>query len=153
MNKQAIIFITLLVLGVAFLMFFESVDFNLDKVELPDEVSANLEVESQRPGGFIIAKRVILPSPGFLVVHNDLLGQAGRVIGQSDYFNAGYHSQVVASLNKDSLVGQSLIAVLYEDNGDKIFNPEEDVPFKNKDGHLVAVAFLVLDEALLQASY
>lgn len=121
-------------------------------IKLPQEVGAQLIVEDQAPASFVVIKSAIFPAGGFVVIYNDLLGEFGDIIGQSDYFPAGYETSVTAILARDSQIGQSLYAVLYQDDGDKVFDPTKDQPFEENIDQPVSTKFLILDRGLLNAN-
>ncbi len=152
MSKQNIIVAVIIVLMVVFLIIYQNPPAILSDIKLPQEIEAQLIVEDQAPASFVVVKSAIFPAGGFVVIRNDLLGEFGDIIGQSDYFPAGYETSVTAILDRDSQIGQSLYAVLYQDDGDRIFDSTKDQPYEQNINQPVSTKFLILDRVLLNAN-
>lgn len=107
---------------------------------IPDSVSdgfAELELEDQSGGGDSIQVEEVRLSIGraFLVI-SDL---KGTILG---YAIATPDSQPVAvQLQVKITSSQEIIGSLHLDNGDGVFNPEEDLPIRDDEGELVTEDF------------
>lgn len=93
-------------------------------------------VSDQYPGNVAYISSVQFANPGFVVIHEDKNGTLGDVIG-STYFDSGINTGKVM-LTKNTVEGKTYYAVLYNDDGDKKFNIEKDLPLKGLiDGNIM----------------
>ncbi len=85
----------------------------------------------RRSNGSVVLDRVELASPGHVVVHADDRGDLGRVVGYVP-LEPGTHQDVRVALNASHFREQStsfeLRAVVYADDGDCAFDPDDDRP-------------------------
>jgi|SRR3989344_3414369 len=109
-----------------------------------DEVGKNAEstqtvlsISPQTPTESVLVDRVAMPSDGWVVARGIEGDQLGQVIEISRYLAAGIHESVVVPLG-DFYDGEEVIVMLYEDNGDGIFN-DLDLPTLNAEGRMTAV--------------
>lgn len=109
-------------------------------------------VPDQAGGDSVFIEKVLLKesgSGGFVVIHEvGEDGELGDTIGASQYFEPGSTEIVEVLLNEGVTVdvGDTLIAVLYGDDGDKVFNAELDQQLVNDAGDPVTVQFSILAE-------
>lgn len=112
------------------------------KVNLTDSISQKLEVEGQIPGSVIVVKKVVMDQPGWLAVADDNDGQMGRILG-ANYLPAGTYQNILISLLRSVSDGQTYFAVICQDDGDKEFNYQTDLPITASDGEPLNVLFQV----------
>lgn len=107
-----------------------------------------LEVSDQLPGTVVYVKNVNLPQGGWVVIHQpDSAGLLGPVIGY-EYFDPLTHAGTV-TLTAPTVEGGQYLAVLYADNGNKIWDvgalaPDgsgKDQAMTNASGLLIGVSF------------
>ena len=94
-----------------------------------------LYVDDQFPGSVVFLSSVTLPKGGFVVIHTNDNGKPGKIIG-SKYFEAGTNTGDI-NLTELSQEGKYYWIALYEDDGDKIFNPTKDLPIKDASGNQI----------------
>ena len=98
----------------------------------------------QRPGDEITVPAATLEEGGFVVIHNVNEGGApGDIIGASDYLSAGDHSNVVIELDAAVEDETELIAMLHSDDGDRVFNAEDDDPILSTLGGPIMMSFMI----------
>ena len=152
MSKDQIIIICILLLALGGFLVYQNPPRTWLKTTADQTVSPQLTVSDQSAAPFVIVQRAIMTSGGFVTIHQSLGTSLGVQIGVSAYAEAGYNDGLVAVLAEPSRVGQSLIAVLHQDNGDKQFNAADDPAVIGVDGQPVEARFLILDQVLLDAS-
>lgn len=82
-------------------------------------------VAEQPPGTTLNVSLVAMEKAGFVVVHEaDASGAVGAAIGVSGYLQAGEREDVKISLSRPAKVGEQLIAMIHEDNGNKAYDDE-----------------------------
>ncbi|MCH7529606.1 hypothetical protein IIB50_00615 [Patescibacteria group bacterium] len=85
--------------------------------------------EDQLAGSTVVVRGVKLSAPGYVVIHlvaQD--GSAGDIVGNSELLSEGITENVSVNLAGVSEVGDAFVAMLHSDNGDGVFNTEEDAP-------------------------
>jgi len=96
-----------------------------------------VNVKDQKAGSNVFISRVELTKDGWVAireVEGNILG-AGR-------FDKGVHQDSVVLL-RDTVVGQQYYAVLYADDGDKLFNFEKDPIIVDISGNPISMMFEV----------
>ena len=93
----------------------------------------------QYPGNVVYLSSVQLANPGWVVIQADKAGQPGAIIGSS-YMNAGIAPGKV-TVSTPIVDGGTYYAVLYSDNGDKIFNAATDLPLRDANGSIILKVF------------
>jgi hypothetical protein len=115
--------------------------------ETPPTISAmwaepnGLVVSDQLPGSAVIVSAVIIEQDGWIVIHAEENGAAGKIIG-SVYIAAGERSQVSVPLSEATVDGQGYYAMLHTDAGGSEFNPAEDVPVQSQLGGPIMTRFM-----------
>lgn len=127
-----------LILGVLILVALGAALFLRSKQERPvsPEGSSSLivgnnaiYVTEQSPGHSVLVSVVRLEKPGFVVIHEDSEGQAGRVLGASQLLPGGeIKNPPPIALSQETSDGQTLYAALHLDNGNGVFDAVEDKP-------------------------
>lgn len=86
-------------------------------------------VVEQKPGTGVIGSIIHLAAPGYLVIHEDMGGEPGAVIGSSTLLPAGESTGVMVALTRASKDGETLYAMLhFEKGGNTTFSAPEDTP-------------------------
>ncbi len=98
-------------------------------------------VSAQIAGEFVVIDDVYLETPGFVVIHKANNGAPGDVIGKSAVLNPG----VIQDIEISSIVEAEMeyYAMLYSDNGDRIFNASTDMPLQGSNGQNIMARFQV----------
>jgi hypothetical protein len=65
-------------------------------------------------------------TPTFAVIHQDDNGRPGTVIGSSNLLPAGINQNIQVNITKDLQNGETVYAILYQDNGNGEFSQLED---------------------------
>lgn len=99
----------------------------------------SIVVENQLAGNTVVVKEVVFVTPGWVVIHEERAGVAGNALG-AQRFDVGTSTGMV-DLLRDTEVGNKYYAVLYQDNGDKGFNLEEDTPLNDISGNFILADF------------
>lgn len=99
-------------------------------------------MDEQNPGKVVIISQVAFLKPGWVVIHDNVDGKPGAVIG-SKYFEQGKHSGLII-LQKSMVIGKKYFAELHNDDGNsKTFDPAKDTPLKDAKGMAIMVSFAV----------
>ena len=99
------------------------------------------------PASTAVVDSVTLGKPGFVAIHEMQNGEAGGVLGASSLLPAGTHTNVAISLSRKTTVGETIIAKIYNDNGDSQFDPNSDEAVKDSGGNAVKAQTQVTAEA------
>lgn len=91
--------------------------------------------------------QVQLEAPGFVVIHKDLNGAFGPIIGSTPLVQAGTTTQIAVSLDEAITDGQKLYAMLHRDDGDGKFDAAKDLPVKDTFGNMMHMIFQVREDA------
>ena len=100
-------------------------------------------VVNQKPGRFVNVSRAVLSKKGYVSIHKEETGAPGAIIGFSSLLNPVESKNFSITLNRKSVVGENLYAMIHWDNDNGTFNPVEDMPAKDKDGNVVVVKFMI----------
>ena len=100
-------------------------------------ISASIVISKQNPQKEIIIDSVMMPASGWVVARAIDGNRLSQIIEISQYLSKGTHFKVTIPLG-DFYKGEQLIAMIYVDNGDAIFN-DNDQPYKDIAGNMVAV--------------
>jgi len=103
-----------------------------------------IKVSNQAAGVSVITNSASLVKSGYIVIHELKDGKLGPVIGHSALQKSGAFKKVVVRLDRPSVSGEILFAMLHDDDGDRNYEfPGDDVPTKNNTGEIVVVPFLI----------
>ena len=143
--------IVVIVVGIFVWRYFSSRNATNDQVggEQSEQVAGmdSIFVANQRPGRFVNVGRATLSKKGYVAIHQEEAGAPGAIIGFSSLLNAVESKNFSVTLNRKSVVGESLYAMIHWDNGSGSFNPSEDTAATDKDGNLVMVKFMISESA------
>ncbi|MBU0613764.1 hypothetical protein KJ766_00560 [Patescibacteria group bacterium] len=94
----------------------------------PIEVEgSSVTVENQtKPDKVVLG--AILPSSGFITVHESLSGAPAEVIGVSEFIESGIYGGYIIDLSQNMIEGSRYITLLHLDDGDGIFDMNNDLP-------------------------
>lgn len=102
----------------------------------------------QRPGNTVTVAQVYLAAPGYVVIHEDINGQPGTILGSSSLLQAGESGAVVVTLSRPSRDGERLHAMLHaEMNDNSTFDAPSDTPVQSRLGGPLMGWFEISSEA------
>lgn len=93
----------------------------------------------QYPGNVVYLNSVQLANPGWVVIQADNAGQPGKILGQT-YFTSGINPGKI-TLSQAMVDGGTYYAVLYSDNGDKVFSATTDKSLTDANGNVIMKVF------------
>jgi hypothetical protein len=91
-------------------------------------------VTEQRPGNIVTASTVFLAAPGFVVVHEDIDGAPGAIIGSSAFLAAGESNNIKVMLSRVTQDGDKLHAMLHADTDANGSFSSADMPVQSRLG-------------------
>lgn len=98
-----------------------------------------IEVNDQPAGNNVEITMATLSKAGWVVIHEDDNGAAGKVLGARRYEPGIYSADV--ELLRPTESGKMYYAMLHIDDGDKEFNLGKDAPIKGENGAVVMDSF------------
>lgn len=105
---------------------------------------ATLSVADQSPGDTVTIESVTLNVEGWVTVHEIANGHVSNALGAARR-DAGSHTDVSVPLLRDTASSSEYVIVLYEDNGNGMFDIRGDLPVLNHAGEPVMEAFETTD--------
>jgi len=93
-------------------------------------------VRDQPAGSFVVVASATLPQDGWIAVRDG----NGRTLG-AGWFAAGRHTAVQVPLLRNTQSGQTYQALVYSDNGDRVFDLHADTLVMNSDGSIAGASF------------
>lgn len=138
----AIVVIILIILGIYSFTKKSGTDaYNGTMTDTKNTPAADysLTVDDQFPGTVVYVSTASLVKPGFVVIHKNVGGKAGAVIGAKAFVAGTNPGQV--DLTESTIEGQSYYAMIHVDNGDGKFDAATDAVAKDKTGKEVMVKF------------
>ena len=140
--------IVVVIVGIFVWKYFSSKTGPNEQVggEQGEQVSSltdSIFVANQKPGRFVNVGRAALSKKGFVAIHQEEAGAPGAIIGFSSLLNPVESKNISVTLNRKSVVGENLYAMIHWDNSNGTFNPAEDMPAKDKDGNVVMAKFMI----------
>lgn len=100
-----------------------------------------VDVENQSAGNIVTISSVELNQMGWVVVHEDVGGKPGNVLGAALVF-AGEHNAVSVELLRKTEKGKTYYAMLHTDDGDKAFDLKKDRPIADSTGANIQISFV-----------
>lgn len=108
-------------------------------------VTNGLVANGRLAGGPVLINEVKLATSGYVVVHSDNGGVPGTVRGVSGLLSAGVSREVMIELSRASIAGETLWAMLHQDDGDGEFEfPGADTPLRDDAGEMIMVSIPIL---------
>src|SRR3989344_3361418 len=98
-------------------------------------------VAEQRSGPSVLVDFVSMAKDGYVVIYDNDNGKFGKIIGNSKILPKGESRNVYVGLIRSVVSGESMFAMLHEDNGDNAFYPTIDVPLRDQDGNIMYMLF------------
>lgn len=115
---------------------------------MPARVGENaIYVPPQKPGTQIYIALAALKNGGYVVIHEDAAGAPGKILGASSLLPAGGSGEFKITINRSSVNGETLHAMLHTDNGDGQFMAATDAPVKNEAGDIIMIGFTIDETA------
>lgn len=100
-----------------------------------------IAVNDQAAGGKVDIQMVTLAKDGWVVVHGDMDGKPGGILG-ARRFNAGENQTGVVELLKPTEEGKVYYAMLHSDDGDRAFDYKKDLPVADPQGNAIMMRFV-----------
>lgn len=97
-----------------------------------------LVVLEQRLTDEVSVNAINMEKSGFVIIYRDAGGKPGAIIGVSKWFPAGQYADESIGLTESMMDGVNYYAGLFADDGNGIFDPEEDRPVENFAGVIMA---------------
>ncbi len=141
-KKQIAIFTIFVAVFVLLVLFGRQSEVELPSSEGSAERNA-IEAVDQTTGKMVNMTTVELMIGGFVIIHSDQFDFPADILGSSDYIEPGIYHNFPVSLNEKSVTGDKMIAVLHEDNGDRLFSPADDFSIQDTDKKIIMSAFTV----------
>lgn len=96
-------------------------------------------ITPQHATSTVMIDSVTLPVDGYVVIRGVDGVHLSQIVEISRYLERGTHKNILISFDSSfRVVGEDLIAMIYSDNGDKIFSGNNR-PYKDSDGQIVAI--------------
>lgn len=112
---------------------------------VPNETEKNrVSVISQESGNLVVVTEAEVLEPTWVAIHEDVDGKPANILG-AQLFDAGTHSGTVALL-RNTEPGHKYYAILYKDNGDRVFDYTIDLPVERASGGVVSASFMTVAE-------
>jgi hypothetical protein len=108
--------------------------------------STNVIVSDQNAGLLVLLDKVSLEGSGWVAIHEDNNGVLGNILG-AQLFDAGIATNGTVSLLRTTEPGKTYYAVVYTDDGDRMFDRTKDVRL-SKDGKEVLTTFKTIEKGL-----
>ena len=90
-------------------------------------------VNTQKSGNTVLIDKVLIAMEGYVVIHEDADGKPGEIIGSSKLLSKGEHMGVEVALERDSVQGETLHAMLHSEMGSvNYFESNIDKPILSK---------------------
>ena len=148
-TKTLLILIVALGIGAAFLFLRETWESGPVGNSTGLIVGKNaIYVAEQVPSKNVLVAIIKFEKPGFVVIHEDINGKPGKILGASALLSKGETKDVLVALSRMTVDGEALYAMIHLDDGDKVFEAGEDYPAKDLiSGESVMTIFTVIKDA------
>lgn len=104
---------------------------------------------SQPPADSVVISQVVLERTGFVVIREEANGGPSQIVGASDLVHEGETTNVQVALPRETQEGEIFYAMLYEDNGNGIFDSTEDLALKDGQSKNISMKFQIDSNAKL----
>lgn len=101
---------------------------------------------SQEAGSLVVITEVQVEEPTWVAIHEDVDGKPANILG-AQLFDAGVHSGTVALL-RNTEPGRTYHALLYKDNGDRVFDYVIDLPVESASETVVSASFATTPQSI-----
>ncbi len=103
----------------------------------------SIVAKDQKAGVVVVLSAVTMPvKNGWIVVHEVRDGGLGNILGASRYSEKDGLKPTQVELLRATTAGQTYHVVVYTENGDRVFDKQDDMPVKTADGALVEDTFV-----------
>lgn len=99
-----------------------------------------IKAGSQTAGEIVTIATAILDRDGWLVIHEDVNGKPGGILG-AGRLNAGTYTNSTVDLLRATQEGKIYYAMLHADDGDKVFDYKKDLPLGDASGNPIMASF------------
>ncbi len=96
-------------------------------------------VADQEPGIVVAVGKIVLASPGWVVIREDRGGEPGNILG-ARRFDAG-EGRGEVELLRGTVEGGIYYAILHGDDGDRSFDYTADLPLRDQQGNVISMKF------------
>lgn len=100
-----------------------------------------ININEQRVGTWATVSFVLVEKKGYVIVRELENGRPGDIIGISALISAGESSRIVVALSKALEDSGTYAAILYEDDGNEVFDSVSDMPVTSDDGSEIMMEF------------
>jgi hypothetical protein len=151
MKRTTIAILIILVAALLVFIIWRLVSFNnngangeVDSVNVSDEVNF-VEIDDQNPNRLGASfDEVSLSQDGFVVIRGVVNGDGGIIMGTSHLLRAGQHNDVQVLM--DLAPGREYAVFLYADDGNGIFDADNDTLLRNANGLAIEARFFVEED-------
>lgn len=150
--KKKIIILLVVVLGIGAYKYFKPDPTAIDTSTTTNTLrigADSIYVANQKPNynknNELIINLVSFADGGYVVIHQDKEGGFGDIIGVSELLPSGDSNNVPLNLSEITSEGDTLYAMLHQDNGNKVFAESEDLPVTGNDGGPIYMIFTIND--------
>jgi hypothetical protein len=154
--KTLVALLIVIALGIGGFFLWDARPAGMDDATVPsDDTGSAMRVEEnmvvvmdQKPGNEVKATMVFLAAPGYLVIHEDVGGARGPILGASAFLPAGESRNVTVALSRMVRDGETLHAELHaERSGNTAFSVTEDPSVMSAFGGPIEGIFEVTSDA------
>jgi len=142
MRYQNYIIGAVIALTIIFLLLEQNVSFD----NTARSIEPKLIIGEQKTINYILIQDALMPAPGFVAVFQNLNGKPGLLVGVSAYFPAGDNTSLVVLPNDKLQIGQTVMAAMYQDDGDKVFDQTKDRVAVDSNDKVVFDEMIVVNE-------
>lgn len=102
----------------------------------------SISVSDQAAGTVVEIGDIEYPTTdGWIVIHDDVAGELGNALGASRYSTEVGLLPATVELLRSTEAGISYHAVLYSENGDRVFDLDDDQPLTTTSGGMIEALF------------
>lgn len=113
--------------------------------QISDSSKNGIKAYNQLPEKTVYVSEILLERPGYIVIFQaDAQGKPDKMLGYGGVFKAGRYPNITMMLKEETKEGDTLLAVLYIDNGDGLYKENEELPVKDEKGNQVMAKFSIL---------
>jgi hypothetical protein len=108
------------------------------------EITSEILISDFSAGDSVTVEYVLLDRKGYVVIHGQVDGKPGEVLGYSELLDSGESENVVVELEREIEDGEIVFAFLHGDDGDGEFNfPGKDIPVTDEYGQIIMSMYRV----------
>lgn len=143
MKRKHIFIGALIVAGLVLSLFGLQKDVSAIPESKGDAENDFVAMNDQGSGNKMIVTEASLTKGGFIILHKDVSDFPMDILGISEYIEPGTYSNLPVFLAEKGVSGDSIFAVLHEDDGDTIFNPEFDFSMLDQNNRIIMSKFTI----------